>query len=137
MNGRVDLDSLLRQVNCYPNIQRVRTDVIACIAQVCLFPTQDVPPSFFYPSNCSNACYIHPIFLRWLCFPQSRYRYLGVIQAFTSRQENFLPFESNDDACPSLLLYVYFYAPRYSVRLLFFNMYIDIYNAGPHPDPKS
>jgi hypothetical protein len=38
MNGRVDLDSLMRQVRCYRNVARVRADVIACIAQVATVP---------------------------------------------------------------------------------------------------
>ena len=38
MNGRVDLDSLMRQVRCYRNVARVRADVIACIAQVATLP---------------------------------------------------------------------------------------------------
>jgi len=46
MSGRVDLDGLLRQVNCYRNVARVRADVIACIAQV----RRSLPPLPSLPS---------------------------------------------------------------------------------------
>ncbi len=37
MMGQADLDGLLRRVNCYRNVARVRADVIACIAQVKIY----------------------------------------------------------------------------------------------------
>jgi hypothetical protein len=34
MMGQGEVENLLRRVNCYRNVARVRTDILTCIAQV-------------------------------------------------------------------------------------------------------